>query len=135
MPPPERLAIFLHSGEYDRVHQGFAIAAAAAAAGRPVDLFFFWWALERLVRDDLDAPDFGPGREAAADRFEARGLPTIRALRDHLKALGGVTLIACSGSLEAVDVERARLASVVDQVMGWSGILQRTAGVVDRFYL
>lgn len=135
MSSPERLAIFLHSGEYDRLHQGFAIAAAAAASGRPVDLFFFWWALERLVRDELDAPDFGPGREAATDRFEARGLPTIRALRDHLEELGGATLIACSGSVEALGVDRERLASVVDQVMGWSGILQRTAGVVDRFYL
>jgi peroxiredoxin family protein len=135
MPAPERLVIFLHSGEYDRVHQGLAIAAAAVAAGRPVDLIFFWWALDRLVRGALDAPDFGPPHEEVADRFEARGLPTARALLENVRALGGATLIACSGSVEAIGADRERLASVVDQVMGWSGILQRTAGVVDRFYL
>jgi len=135
MSAPPRLAIFLHSGDYDRVHQGFAIACAAVAAGRPVDLFFFWWALDRLVRDALDAPDLGPPHEDVADRFEARGLPSIRELLTNLRALGGATLIACSGSVEAIGADRERLAGAVDQVMGWSGILQRTAGVVDRFYL
>jgi peroxiredoxin family protein len=135
MASPARLAVFFHSGDYDRVHQGLSIAVAAAAAGRPVDLFFFWWALDRLVRDELDAPDFGPEHEEVADRFESRNLPTLRDLLGHLKALGGATLIACSGSVEALGVDRARLSAVVDQVMGWSGILQRTAGVVDRFYL
>jgi peroxiredoxin family protein len=100
-----------------------------------VEVIFFWWALDRLLRGALDAPDLGPSHEDVADRFEARGLPTARALLENVRALGGATLIACSGSVEALGADREKLAGLVDQVMGWSGILQRTSGVVDRFYL
>ena len=86
--------MFLHSGDYDRMHQGLSIAAAANACGRRCDLFFFWWALERLGRDQLDEPDFGPGREEAAERFESRGSPTLRALLSHLRESGRCTLYA-----------------------------------------
>ena len=134
MPAAPELAVFLHSGEYDCVHQALSIAVAAAASGKEVDLYFFWFALERLVQDRLDAPDLA-GREELADRFEARGLPTLRQLLSHLRELGGATLFACSGSIEIVGADRERLVRCVDQVVGWTWILQRTAGVTDRFYL
>jgi peroxiredoxin family protein len=125
------LAVFLHGGEYDRVHQGLSIAAAAASIGREVDVFFFWWALERLVQDRLDAPDL---REDVADRFETKQIPTLRQLLSHLRELGGARLYACSGSVEIVGADRERLSRCVDQIVGWSWILQRTEGV-ERFYL
>lgn len=130
-----RVAIFLHSGDYDRVHQGLSIAAAAAAVGRKADVFFFWWALERLVAGNLDEPDFPPAQKAAAHRFEERQMPTLRALLGHLRESGLCTLHACSGSLGAVADSPDRLAGAVDQVVGWTTILQLTAGVTDRFYL
>lgn len=128
------MAVFLHEGAWDRMHQGLAIAASAVAVGRRADVFFFWWALERLVSDALDEPDFGEGREAAADRFEARRMPTLRELLQHLRDSGLCTLYACSGSL-AVDSAPDVLTTKVDQIVGWTTILQLTAGVTDRFYL
>ena len=133
--PSERVAVFLHSADYDRVHQGLSIAAAAAAADRPVDLFFFWWALERLVHGRIDEPDFSPPREDVTDRFETKGAPTLRVLLEHLRETRRATMYACSGSLPLLGLEPPRVAAVVDQVVGWSRILQLTAGVVDRFYL
>lgn len=130
-----RIAVFLHSGEYDRVHQGLSIAVAGAAAGRPVDVFFFWWALERLDRGALDEPDFGDGHGEAADRFEARGLPTLRQLLDAARASGRCTVYGCSGSMAAVCATPETVRASVDQVVGWSTILKLTAGVADRFYL
>jgi peroxiredoxin family protein len=132
---PHRVVLFLHSADYDRLHQGLAIGAAAAALGRQVELYFFWWALERLLDDRLDEPDFQPPRPDIADRFEARGLPTARALFTHLRASGRCLVVACSGSLAALGRDSSAAAAHVDQVLGWTGILQRTAGVVDRFYL
>jgi peroxiredoxin family protein len=128
------LAIFLHSGAYDRLHQGLSIAASGAALGRPVDVYFFWWALERLLTDRLDEPDF-PDREEVASHFEARGLPTLRALLGHLRASGQVTLVACTGSLAALGRTAADAEGRVDTLLGWTGILTRTAGLTDRFYL
>lgn len=134
-PESNRVALFLHSGDYDRIHQGLAIAASAVAVGRRADVFFFWWALERLVTDRLDDPDFGPGRADAEDRFEQRRMPTLRQLLSHLRESGLCTLYACSGSLAVSDATPEQLAEKVDHLVGWTTILQRTAGVTDRFYL
>jgi peroxiredoxin family protein len=133
MPAPAPLAVFLHSGDYDRMHQGLSIAATAAAAERPVHVFFFWWALERLAQDRLDAPDLA--REDVADRFEARGIPTLRQLVAHLKETGRCRLYACTGSMAILDVPSLGMERRVDQLVGWSTILSLTAGVTDRFYL
>jgi peroxiredoxin family protein len=128
------IAVFLHSGAYDRVHQGLSVAASGAALGRRVEVYFFWWALDRLLSDKLDEADF-PERTDVAERFEARGLPTLRELLAHLRASEQVVLVACTGSLAALGRTQAEAAGRVDLVLGWSSILQRTAGVTDRFYL
>jgi peroxiredoxin family protein len=132
---PPRVVLFLHSADYDRLHQGLAIAAAAAALGKEVEVYFFWWALERLLDGRLDEPDFRPSRPDVTDRFEARGLPTARELLTHLRSSGRCLLVACTGSLAALGRDTQAAAPHVDQVLGWTSILQRTAGVVDRFYL
>src|SRR5690606_11347803 len=98
-----RVAIFLHSGDYDRVHQGLAIAAAAVASGREVHLFFFSWALDRLLRGELGEPTFDdPGlpletRDAAEDAFES-GYPTAEQLLENVRESGRCTIYACSAS-------------------------------------
>lgn len=135
MSAPERLAVFLHAGDYDRVHQGLSIAVSGAAAGRAVDVYFFWWALARLLRDDLDAPDFGPGREELSEDFADGGFPTIRELLDAARTSGRVRLLACSGSLAILGKTPAALEGKVDGVVGWAAILAETAGVTDRFVL
>lgn len=134
-PSLPKLAVFLHAGEYDRMHQGLSIAAAAVASNRRVDVFFFWWALERLVKGALDEPDLGAAGEHVADRFETLGIPTLRSLLGHLQESGLCTLYACTGSMAIVGVTPEQVAARVDQVIGWSAILQLTAGVTDRFYL
>jgi peroxiredoxin family protein len=134
-PEVARVAVFLHDGSYDRMQQGLSIAASAVAVGRHADVFLFWWALERLMADRLDEPDFGPGREALGDRFEAQGMPTLRELLGHLRDSGLCTLYACSGTLKMLQGTTADLGTKVDQIVGWTTILTLTAGVSDRFYL
>lgn len=133
-----RLVIFLHSGDYDRVHQGLSIAASGAALGRPVEIYFFWWALDRLIRGELDLPSrLGPGEqgEELAEEFAVRGHPTLRQLLEAARATGRVRLLACSGSLAILGHSPAAIVDKVDELVGWAGILDRTAGVADRFYL
>lgn len=128
------VAIFLHTGDYDRVHQGLSIAAAAAALGRRGEVYLFWWALDRLLSGRIDEPDF-EGQAEVVRRFESRGLPTIRELLGHTRASGLVTLVACSGSLATLGRTPAEAEGKVDLILGWTSILGRTAGVTDRFYL
>ena len=47
----QRLSLILHSGEYDRIHYSFVIAAAAAAINRPVTLLFTKSAVRALTPD------------------------------------------------------------------------------------
>ncbi len=130
-----RLAVFLHSGDYDRVHQGLAIAAAAVASGRRADVFFFWWALERLAQGRVEEPDFHPPRPEVTDRFETRRMPTIGALLTYLAESGLCTTYGCTGSMAAMGIDPTGMRQGVDQFVGWGTILQLTAGVTDRFYL
>lgn len=138
--PHNRVAIFLHAGDYDRIHQGLAIAAAAAAAGRQVQIFFFWWALDRLVRGDLGEPTFAPQGvpertiEAAEDAFET-GYPHAADLLEAVRSTGKCTVYACSASARLIGRRQDEVAATVDQVVGWSTILALTQGVTDRFYL
>jgi peroxiredoxin family protein len=126
------VTVFLHSGAYDSVHQGLSIAASAASLGREVELFFFWWALERLVKGPLDVPDL---REDVADEMERRGVPTLRQLLEVVRGSGKARLFACSGSMASLGLKPGDVEQSVDQVVGWTTILQRTAGVTDRFFV
>ncbi|HCF59461.1 MAG TPA: hypothetical protein DFS52_15890 [Myxococcales bacterium] len=130
----DRVAVFLHSGDYDRVQQGLSIAVSAASAGREADVFFFWWALDRLIRDDLDTPVF-PGHEDLEEEFVERGFPTLRQLIEAARESGKVRLYACSGSLAILGKTAQAVQGKVDDLVGWATILDRTAGVTDRFQL
>jgi peroxiredoxin family protein len=128
----EPVVIFLHRGEYDAVHQGLSIAAAAVAGARPAELYFSWWALERLVKDRLDEPDL---RDDVAAEMERRQIPTLRQLLAHLRESGHARLYACTGSLHALGLNPSHVEGRVDGLVGWSSILKRTAGKADRFFL
>jgi peroxiredoxin family protein len=131
------LAVFLHSGEYDRMHQALSIVAAAAAEGRRSELFFFWWALARIAENNLDEPDFGNSetQKAAANRFEQHGAPTLRTLLEHIKQSGLCTIHACTGSMTFIGAKPSGIEHYIDRFSGWNTILRLTEGIVDRFYL
>ncbi len=127
------VCVFLHRGDYDAVHQGLSVAVAASAIQRPVEVYFFWWALERLVRDQLDEPDLD--RDDVNATMELRGVPTIRQLLNILRDAPSAKTFACTGSMAALGLLPPDVEPKVDQLIGWTGILQRTAGVTDRYYL
>lgn len=129
--PAAPVCVFLHRGDYDAVHQGLSIAAAATALGRPVEVYFFWFALERLVRGKLDEPDLE--RDDVNATMELRGVPTLRQLLHVVRDSGHAKVFACSGSMVSVGLTPPDVEPAVDALIGWSTILQRTAGVVDRF--
>ena len=126
------VVIFLHRGEYEAMHQGLSIAAAAVAGGRRAELYFSWWALERLAKDRLDEPDL---RDDVASEMERRQVPTLRQLLAHLKESGLARLYGCSGSLHALGLYPPDIEGRVDELVGWSAVIKRTAGLTDRFHL
>lgn len=107
MPPdPVPLTCIVHDGSYERVRFALSTAAAAAAAARPVTLFFTMDACRALAA--------GPGwRElgsAAGAEAEDRGLRErgVAGFEELLAACGdlGVRFVACGMGLRARSLER-----------------------------
>ncbi|MCU0701781.1 MAG: hypothetical protein SFW67_29095 [Myxococcaceae bacterium] len=127
------VCVFLQRGEYQAVHQGLSIAAAAVSMGRRVELYFFWFALERLVKDRLDEPDL-EGRDDVNATMELRQVPTCRQLLDVVRDSGLGTVLACTGSMASLGLNPPDVEPKVDVLIGWTSILSRTQGVTDRFF-
>jgi peroxiredoxin family protein len=129
----EPILIFFHRGEYDALHQGLSIAAASVATNRKVELYFFWWALERLAKDRLDEPDLD--RDDVNTTMELRSIPTLRQLLHVIRDSQMAHLFACSGSLASMGLNPSDIESKVDSLLGWTSILQRTQSNPNRFFL
>lgn len=136
MSNAEKVAIFLHSGDYDRIHQGLSIAAAAVASGRPTMVLFFWWALDRLAGDQLEPgqADLSRWPETVSERLKEGTFPSAASLLKSARE-GGAQIFACTGSLAILGRRPDALEGKVDGFLGWAAILDATRGVTDRFYL
>ncbi len=125
-----RVIFFFQRGDYELMHQGLSAAAAACALGDQAERYFFWHALDRLVRGPLDAPE----REELADVLEAKGVPSLEELLKVVRGSGQARLFACSGSLPAIGLRPVDVEPAVDELIGWASILTRTRGVVERYF-
>jgi predicted peroxiredoxin len=123
------LIVFITRADYEAMHLGLSAALAAASLGRKVELFFFWFALERLAKGRMIEADVRPD---IADLMERRQVPTLDALYAQVRGSGLATCFACSGSLAAIGVTPAEIEPHVDALIGWVSILQRTSGAADR---
>lgn len=85
------LALVVHSGEGDRIHYAFVMAAAAAAMDIPVTFFATGPGLAALGAMGIDDM-------AADERRGARGVATLAELRGAAAELG-VRFIACDMGL------------------------------------
>ena len=124
------MGIIFHSGSYDRLHHGFSMALAALALGRPVRLFFSYWAFRYLKRGedpcfhlDTEARDYQPVLQKGLERGYLESVPEM--LR-QIKALGG-QCYACTHSMGLLNIARDELVEAVDRSMGLTAFLVETA--------
>jgi peroxiredoxin family protein len=117
------LALVLFSGADDKLTAASVLAAGAAALGRPVHIFLQYWALEafradRIMADHGLSPEAGPAGRAAVDRLHAAGQGHWADTLRMAKELGGLTIAACSLSMDLLAIEQADLDPLVDEVEG-----------------
>lgn len=101
--PTEPLGILLLSGNHERAHYAFVLAAGAAALGRSVVLFATNRGCLALARDWSGLED--AGRD---EIVRIRGVAGLAELRDAAVELG-VRLIACEAGLRAEAIDPSRL--------------------------
>ena len=115
-PRPDRLSVVVFSGDFDKVHYALVMAAAAAAIGTPVTLFFTMEACRALARPQAGgepawgAMDTGRGGGAAEldAGFKARGVAAFEELLSACAEMG-VRFMVCEMGLKAMDMARADL--------------------------
>ncbi len=117
----ERLGILLISGDYERAHYAFVLAAGGAAIGREVCVFATNAGCMALLQDwfALD----GAARDAAV---RVAGVAGLDELRDAAAELG-VRLMACDAGLRMAGLEAAPLWRGVE-VAGVPSFLSATVG-------
>lgn len=107
LTPLDKLSIVVYDGHYDKVHYALVMAAAAAAVGRPVTLFFTMGACHALKQAD-DAPAWRamPISDKAGtggDRDDEFGTMKVATFEELLQSciLFGVTFMICEMGLRA----------------------------------
>ncbi len=119
--PASGLGVLLMSGEHDRAHYAFVIAAGAAALGRAVTLFATNAGCRALLME------WGTLADAERDGLvRSRGVAGLDALREAAGELG-VRLIACEAGLRAEALEPEWLLPGVE-VAGIATFLEAVRG-------
>jgi peroxiredoxin family protein len=119
----QQLSLVLFSGTGDKLQSAAVLTAGAAAIGRPVHIFLQYWALDafrsdRIARDHGLAPEAGPAGRRAVDALSQAGQEPWHATLRQAKELGGVDIVACSLSMDLLQLQPAELDPLVDGVEG-----------------
>lgn len=138
-PGQRRLAIILHSGAYNRLHQAFSIVQAAVANDMEVHIYFTYWALEKLVKGELDKITLDAEQESGAAKFQEglrRGvINSIGKMLEESRSVGQVKCYACSQSMGLFGLSEEEVLKKVDKIMGYVAFLAiaEDAGIVMNF--
>ncbi len=120
-PMSEPLNLVLFSGTADKLHAAATLVAGAAAMEQPVNILLQYWALDafRTARaDDMlglawDAISEGTSRPVHG----SKAIPWMETFR-MAKELGEVQILACTGSLDVLGIDRSELDPIVDSEAG-----------------
>ncbi len=110
--PPDNLSIIVYAGDFDKIHYALATAAAAAAIGKTVTLFFTMDACKALGADEAwRGLPLSQGNAAGItsasdmdDDFKARGVADFETLLASCVELE-VTFMICEMGLRARSLE------------------------------
>jgi peroxiredoxin family protein len=115
------IAVFLESGEPQRLYTGLSLLVSAAADGRPARALVGFGALAPMLAErlDLDAPDI-----VDRDTF----VRTLTELRDTALALEDCRVWACAAAVEATGTDRALVEARLHGVLSTPRFLREVAG-------
>ena len=123
------IAVFLESGELQRLYTGLSLLVSAAADGRPARALVGFGALAPMLDERLMAralrPDAAPDvSDVGRDAF-AR---TLAELRDTAIEMEDCRLWACAAAVESTGASRIEIEARLDGVMSTPRFLREVAG-------
>jgi peroxiredoxin family protein len=123
------IAVFLESGELQRLYTGLSLLVSAAADGRPARALVGFGALAPMLDERLIARALRP--EAAPDVSDAGRdafARTLDELRDTARELEDCRIWACAAAVEASGASRIEIEARLDGVMSTPRFLRDVAG-------
>lgn len=143
MAENEKLSIVMFSGDLDHALAGFILATTAASMGMDVSIFFTFWGLNIIKKNEggipgkgwkrkmLNLMNRGGSKRLKLSKFHMFGLgtgmmkqlmkevrlPSIDEFITMAKAMG-VKLIACSTTIGVMGLEQKDFRSEVDSIAG-----------------
>ena len=123
------IAVFLESGELERLYTGLSLLVSAATDGRPARALVGFGALAPLLDERLLARALRP--EAAPDIADAGReafARTLAELRDTALALDDCRVWACAAAVEATGTDRALVEARLHGVLSTPRFLREVAG-------
>jgi peroxiredoxin family protein len=123
------IAVFLESGELERLYTGLSLLVSAVTDGRPARALVGFGALAPLLDERLLARALRP--EAAPDIADAGReafARTLAELRDTALALDDCRVWACAAAVEATGTDRALVDARLHGVLSTPRFLREVAG-------
>jgi peroxiredoxin family protein len=123
------IAVFLESGELQRLYTGLSLLVSAAADGQPARALVGFGALAPLLDERLLARALRP--EAAPDVSDAGReafARTLSELRDTALTLDDCRVWACAAAVEATGTDRGLVEARLHGVLSTPRFLREVAG-------
>ena len=118
MAESDKATLIVHSGEFDKVYSALIIGTGALSMGMEVSMYFTFWGLERLKKDELDKGPlsrmnfFGLGKWMMKRKLKKSNVRKMDKLLEDFHELGG-KILACDMTMEIMGVDKEDLREEV----------------------
>ena len=145
----ERLTIVLHSGEMDKLYSALIIGNGALAMGMEASMFFTFWGLQRLRKDDvwtmpIAGLDKGPlskmnmlglGKRMINERMKKANVASLEKLMADFVELGG-KVMACDMTMEIMGIRKEDLREdLVGEYCGVGSFVQEARNSTVNLFI
>lgn len=109
-----KATLIVHSGEMDKVYSALIIGNGALSMGMDVSIYFTFWGLERLKKDQLENGPLsrknmlGLGKWMVEKKMKEANVAPLEKMLEDFVELGG-KILACDMTMEIMGIEKGDL--------------------------
>jgi peroxiredoxin family protein len=114
----DKTTLIVESGDFDKIYSAFIIGNGALAMGMDVSMYFTFWGLERLKKNNLDKGPLskmnflGLGKLYMKWKMKKANVRALDDMLDDFVELGG-KIFACDMTMEIMGVKKEELRDEV----------------------
>ena len=118
----EKVGLFIHSGEYDKIYNALSIAIAAVSNNIQVFCLFSYSALSQLKKENINKiiieNDENELTQKFSDLLKENRIQSISDMIKMAKTTENIKIYACSASMNILNIKEEELIDDVDNTIG-----------------